>query len=285
MEPHTRTAPAKLNLYLHITGKRADGYHLLDSLVAFTGFGDTVTISPASHFACTISGPFAAGLDAADNLAVKAAQAFSAYTGRPLDLHITLVKNIPVAAGLGGGSADAAATLNALNEFWDTGISMPELAALALPLGADVPMCLTSSAAYVTGIGETIKPATLPSVPVLLINPNKPCATAHVFAAFTPPYKEELTRPHMLFEDGRALCGFLKEQQNQLTGAAIQIVPDIAIILDFLSAQPGCTLARMSGSGATCFGLFHDKDAAQNAQRVFMQQYPHYWSCVTDSKS
>ena len=183
-------APAKLNLYLHVTGRRADGYHELDSLVAFTALGDTLEIGPAESLRLSVTGPFADALDAGDNLAAQAAAALAEKLGRPADVRIALDKHIPVAAGLGGGSADAAAVLRGLARLWRLGAEHAgDLRETALGLGADVPVCLDSRAANMAGIGEALSaPPHLPSCGVLLVNPGVPVPTGPVFAARRGPF-------------------------------------------------------------------------------------------------
>ena len=271
-------APAKLNLYLHVTGRRADGYHELDSLVSFTALADTLEIAPANTLAFTVSGPFADALDAGDNLVIGAAVALAERLGRPADVRIALHKRIPVAAGLGGGSADAAAVLRGLVRLWRLG---PEHAGdireIALGLGADVPVCLDSRAAYMAGIGEALTaPPPIPPCGVLLVNPGVPVPTGPVFAARHGPYSAA-DRFCDTPDDATALATLLRARRNDLEPPARAQVPEIDRVLARLAAAPGCLLARMTGSGGTCFGLFADEAAAADAAGTIVRDRPGWW--------
>lgn len=260
------TAPAKVNLYLHVTGRRADGYHLLDSLIVFTALSDQLEVGLADGMSFIIEGAFAdnAGpLD--DNLVLCAARALAGAAKLDKGMAARLVKNIPTAAGLGGGSADAAAALGGLMRLWDIPRDAVDLPALALELGADIPVCLAAKPSFVGGVGELIEAApTLPDVGLLLVNPGVALATPSVFAGrrggFSPPDRFSESP-----SNAEALAGLLSERDNDLTEAAIRLAPVIADVLAELESTPGCHLARMTGSGATCFGLFDDEAAATNA--------------------
>ena len=244
-------APAKINLTLHVTGQRPDGYHLIDSLVAFADVGDTVYAEPADRLTLKIDGPFASQLAATDdNLVLRAARLLSPDRGAAL----TLVKRLPVASGIGGGSADAAATLRALSELWD--MPLPEDHRLTA-LGADVLVCLTPRLTRMRGIGDVLEPlGGTPDFDLLLLNPGIGVATPAVFAALAqkdnPPI-ETLPPPP---GDRDGWIAWLAAQRNDLEGPATTLAPAIGDVLAELRALPGCRLARMSGSGATCFGLF-----------------------------
>lgn len=260
------TAPAKVNLYLHVTGRRADGYHLLDSLVVFTALSDELELAPADGISLAVHGAFAenAGL-LDDNLVLRAARALAGAARIDLGVAAGLAKNIPAAAGLGGGSADAAAALRGLMRLWNIPPDTVDLAAIALELGADVPVCLARRSSFVGGVGEKVEAApALPAAGLLLVNPGVALATPSVFAGrrgrFSPPGRFEESPA-----SAAALAALLRERGNDLAGAAISLAPVIADLLDALEAAPGCHLARMSGSGATCFGLFDDEAAAANA--------------------
>lgn len=273
-----RAAPAKLNLYLHVVGRRADGYHLLDSLIAFAGAHDTVTAAKADALTLAVEGPFAATLSGeADNLVLRAARALADIAGVRPWAALRLVKRLPVASGIGGGSADAAATLHAVGELWGITHKPGALAKLALALGADVPVCLAGKAAQVGGIGERIDPAkVLPNAPLVLVNPLKPLPTPAVFKARVGPY----SKPAPLEaspRDARDLAEALGSRRNDLTDAAIGLVPEIKKILAALEAQPGCLLARMSGSGATCFALFARAEDARAAAAALRADRPGWW--------
>ena len=275
-------APAKLNLYLHVTGRRADGYHELDSLVTFTALADTLEIAPANALALTVSGPFADALDGGDNLAARAAAALAERLGRPADVRITLHKRVPVAAGLGGGSADAAAVLRGLARLWRLGPEhADDLREVALGLGADVPVCLDSRAAYMGGIGEALSaPPPLPPCGVLLVNPSVPVPTGAVFAARRGPFSAA-DRFCETPADATALATLLCTRRNDLEPPARAQVPAIDRVLARLAAAPGCLLARMSGSGGTCFGLFADEAAAADAAGAISRERPGWWAYPT----
>ena len=279
MSASVRTeAPAKINLYLHVTGKRADGYHLLDSLIAFADIGDSIEATFADDLALNCDGPFGAALGAEpDNLVLKAARLLAERADINFGAHLRLTKRLPIASGIGGGSADAAATLKALIDLW--GVALPERAlnTLAAKLGADVPICLHGRAAYIGGIGEIIDPApSLPAAGIVLANPGQALSTPSVFKSFRGP----MTEAHR-FEsppaDAQELCAMLARRRNDLTDAAIAIVPEIATVLNALEAAPGTRLARMSGSGATCFALYDDRPAAERAATQLAAQHPGWW--------
>ena len=260
-------ARAKVNLYLHVLGRRTDGYHLLDSLVVFADVGDRIEVAAAESLRLAIDGPFAAEVPAGDdNLVLRAARGLADAVGRPAAAAIRLTKSLPVASGIGGGSSDAAATLRALVRLWRVDIDGERLRRLALALGADVPMCLRARPVFVGGIGERIEEAPdLPACALLLVNPRAALPTPRVFARRAGPFSQpgRFTTPPA---DARALAAKLAERRNDLMEAAIGLVPAIASVLDALRATPGVLLARMSGSGATCFGLCEDEAAAAAAR-------------------
>lgn len=265
-------APAKVNLYLHVTGRRADGYHLLDSLVVFTALSDELELSLADGMSLSVRGAFAENtgpLD--DNLVLRAARALAGAAKVDMGMAAVLTKNIPAAAGLGGGSADAAAALRGLMRLWEIPPDAVDLPALALELGADIPVCLAARPSFVGGVGEKIEAApALPAAGLLLVNPGVALATPSVFTGrrggFLPPGR---------FDESPAsavvLAAMLRERENDLTGAAISLAPVISNVLDALESVPGCHLARMTGSGATCFGLFDDESAAASAAGEIMR--------------
>ena len=273
-----RAAPAKLNLYLHVVGKRADGYHLLDSLVAFADVHDTVSASPSSALSLAVAGPFARALAGeGDNLVLRAARKLAEAGGVAPGVSLRLIKRLPVASGIGGGSADTAATLHAAAEILRVKLAPEALPAIGLSLGADVPVCLMGRAAQMSGIGEivTLAPA-LPQAPLVLVNPLVPLPTPSVFKARQGPFSKAAplcTAPR----DVRDLAEALAMRGNDLEQAAIAIVPAIAEILAALVTQPGCLLARMSGSGATCFALFASSDEAKSAELSLRRSGPGWW--------
>ena len=274
-------ARAKVNLYLHITGKRADGYHLLDSLIVFADTGDEISLAPADRLSLTIDGPFAAGLDAGpENLVLRAAHALQDATNSRRGAAIRLTKNLPVASGIGGGSADAAATLSGLCGLWDVAPGRAALHAIAAKLGADVPVCLDGAASFVGGIGEELVPARgLPPAWLLLANPRIATPTPAVFKARQGPFSKAArwSEPPRDFAD---LASRLQSCANDLTEAAIGVTPAIRDVLVALAALPGCVLVRLSGSGATCFGLFADEQSARAAESKLHAARPNWWTAA-----
>ena len=289
------TAPAKINLTLRVTGRRADGYHLLDSLVVFANAGDLLSVRPIGKddagTSITVDGPFAGQLSGEpDNLILRATRRLAesqenAGTSAPLAAAFTLTKNLPVASGIGGGSADAAAALHLLNRLWGLGKSLAELQALALPLGADIPVCLLSRPAVMRGIGEEIAPLDkLPPFAMVLANPGVTVSTGAIFKERAEQgcgyaAVEELREPFAGFE---SLIDWLAQSGNDLEAPALKICPSIGEVLDALGRTKGCRLARMSGSGATCFGLYAHRNAADSAAEVLKRAYPGWWIVACD---
>lgn len=277
-------APAKINLHLHVVGRRADGYHLLDSLVVFAGIGDRLTVSPADRLTLSISGPFAAGLEAeADNLVLRAARTLADQAKIKATGALTLEKNLPVASGIGGGSADAAAALRLLCRFWGLDPSLPDQ--LAGALGADVPVCVAGVPALMSGIGEILAPAPpLPDVGIVLVNPGVAVATPAVFRARSAAFSDPARFPAGGWTDADALATTLHTTRNDLEPPARQLAPAIDDVLDTLATIPGCLLARMSGSGATCFGLFPHPEAARAAAGSINRDGWWVWGGALDAK-
>ncbi|WP_300471535.1 4-(cytidine 5'-diphospho)-2-C-methyl-D-erythritol kinase [Breoghania sp.] len=275
-------ARAKINLALHVTGRPTDGYHELDTLAAFSPLGDVVEATPAPDLSLTVTGPFASDLGLSDdNLVIRAAgalrEAFSVAEGA----HLRLEKNLPVASGIGGGSADAAATLRGLARLWKLVPHSPRIAEIAARLGADVPMCLASRPLHASGIGEVLAPvASLPIAGVLLINPRVAVATPAIFKALksreNPPLSDIPA-----FADARALAAWLSTTRNDLQQPAIETAPVIAEVLSALEALPGTLLARMSGSGATCFALFERRNETETAAALVSASHPDWWIRAT----
>lgn len=277
--PIVEEARAKINLALHVTGRRPDGYHELDMLVAFADVGDSVTLATSDTDGFVIDGPMAKGLSTdADNLVLRALRGFRELTGRTEPLSVRLTKRLPVASGIGGGSADAAATLRGLCRLYALSANDPALAELALSLGADVPMCLAGRPARVAGIGERIAPTTgRLSFGLLLVNPGVGVSTPAVFKALAQ--RDNPPLPSLpAFDDVDRLSAFLTDAtRNDLEAPARDISPVIGDVLEALARQPEAKLARMSGSGATCFGLFGDKAAAARAGERLMADHPGWW--------
>ena len=282
--PVARLAPAKINLTLRVTGRRAAGlpqagYHELDSIVVFAAVGDRLSFRPAPDLSLQLAGPFGAALEnEPDNLVLRAARLLSEASGSPPAAAITLEKRLPVASGIGGGSADAAATLRGLAALWE--LEGIDLAPLGARLGADVPVCLAGRPCRVTGIGEVLTPLPpLPPATLLLANPGVASPTAPVFGARQGAYSSELVPTADHFADARALAALVRAGGNDLTEAAAGLVPAIAEVLESLRSLDALAEA-MSGSGATCFALFADPDAAEAAARRLRQRQPGWWIAV-----
>ena len=280
----TETAPAKINLTLRMTGRRADGYHELESLVVFAGIADRLTLEPAAHPSLDIEGPFAGAIDAAgDNLILKAFNALAALVPNLKGGRFRLDKHIPVAGGVGGGSADAAAALRLLARHNDISFDDARLMTAALRTGADVPVCFVSRPCIMTGIGERLSPPLhLPELPALLVNPRVGVATRDVFAALAkaglPKDAARLGQPP---RDAAALIDYLREHGNDLSRPAIACAPVIGEVLATLEGLPGVRLVRMSGSGATCFALFDTAADAAAAETSLAARRPDWWVAAT----
>jgi 4-diphosphocytidyl-2-C-methyl-D-erythritol kinase len=275
-------APAKINLFLHVVGRRDDGYHLLDSAIAFAGVGDRLSVSPGDDLTLDISGPFAETLigDREDNLVLRAARALRDAGAVAGGARLSLDKRLPVASGIGGGSADAAAALRLLARLW----SVPEEAAtgLAVELGADVPVCLRSAPARVGGIGDSIDPlGPLPACGVVLANAGEGVSTPAVFAARSGGFSDPdpaAWRPTSSFSD---LIELLRGTRNDLADAARSVSPAIGNVIAALEGTPGCGIARLSGSGGTCFALYETVDAAKAAAEGLAAARPAWWVQAT----
>jgi len=267
-------AHAKINLYLHVIGKRADGYHLLDSLAVFADLHDEVAVEAADELSLTIDGPFASALASeTDNLVLRAARGLAEATRREPKVRIRLTKRIPVAAGIGGGSADAAAALRALAALWSVEIDP----SVALKLGADVTVCLASETRFMSGIGETLEPAPdLPPLHLLLVNPGIAVATKDVFRARSGPFSQP-ARFSEAPQDAAQLARLLLPRRNDLTAAAELNAPAIRIVREAIGGTEGCLLARMSGSGATVFGLYAAAEEAGRAHETIARNQPGWW--------
>jgi 4-diphosphocytidyl-2-C-methyl-D-erythritol kinase len=267
----TELAAAKINLCLHVTGQRADGYHLLDSLVVFAELGDRLTFTAADDLRLTLGGPQAANLPAnEDNLILRAARAF----GVGLGAHIHLEKHLPIASGIGGGSADAAAALRGLSRLW--GLPLPD-AATVLALGADVPVCLSGNPLRMQGVGEVLTPLPpLPPAHLVLVNPGVAIPTPTVFRALANKSNPALPAVPR-FANLPDFAAWLTKQRNDLETPAVALAPQIAVAKTALAAQAGCHLARMSGSGATCFGMFATAEQAEAAVQIVTRAQPRWW--------
>ncbi len=266
--PFLEEAPAKINLALHVLGRRNDGYHELDSIVAFADIADTLLFEPSVETRLSVTGPHAAGLVAADNLVQKALDALSQHV-KLKSMRITLNKNLPLAAGLGGGSADAAAALRGALRASEAYLPPETLAGIALSIGADVPVCMLRKASRMRGIGEQLSEATAPASAIVLVNPGIPCDTSAVFAALGlaagAAHKDQLDPANPA------------SWRNDLTDAAIAVQPVISDVLQVLAAEPRFTAVRMSGSGATCFGLIPDLESAVAVAYDIARNRPRWW--------
>lgn len=281
--PLTTRARAKVNLDLRVLGRRADGYHALESLVAFAGVGDTLSLDPGAPLSLTLSGPRCEGLTADDgNLVLRAARALVAARPSLRLGRFHLVKRLPVASGIGGGSADAAAALRLLARLNSIAPTDPLLREVAAGVGADVPVCLDSRARVMAGIGEKLGPVLrLPPLFAVLVNPAVGVETVAVFRALgltageTPAEARatKLAAPASASE----LVGYLASTVNDLAAPAQRVAPVIGEVLERLAALPGCRLARMSGSGATCYALFDDCAASAVAGKVLRGARPDWW--------
>lgn len=277
-------ARAKINLYLHVGGRRADGYHALQSLVCFTEAGDHLSVESAPALSLELAGPFGASLtDDADNLVLRAAAALARAAGRPLGARMRLVKSLPVASGIGGGSADAAAALRALSRLWAFTPEPEQLKQIALDLGSDVPVCLVSRPAQMSGRGEQVDEINgLPALPLLLVNPLVAVSTASVFRLLgrnteDPPPQAPRWRGA---SSSAELVTWLQTTRNDMQEAACVLAPEIGDVLGQLE-RAGAQLARMCGSGATCYGLFADDAACAAAAREIAVHRPGWWVCPT----
>lgn len=276
------TAHAKVTLFLHITGKRDDGLHLLDALVAFTQVGDTLKVEAAEDITLEVTGPFAEQCgELEENLVWRAAKLLKEHTGTQAGARILLHKALPVAAGLGGGSSDAATALKLLCQLWNKPLSVHELAELALPLGADMPVCVFAAPARMSGIGETIQAIDgIAELPILLVNPGVPLSTPNVYKHYThvpSPY----VSPQLRTDDAIGLMAGLDRTHNHLQRAAIICEERVARVLLELETQFDCYIARLCGSGPTCFALFENPHALARAAATLRKAYPEWWVCET----
>ena len=279
-------APAKVNLTLRVLGRRADGYHAIESLVAFARFGDRLVLIPGRDLDLAVRGPTAreAG-DRDDNLVLKAARAFAREAPGAKLGRFALIKRLPVAAGLGGGSSDAAAALRALARANRIPPDDRRLYRAARRTGADVPVCLGATARTMQGVGDRLsRPIALPSLPAVLVNPGVALATRDVFAKLGRGRLRQTPRSGLAQKvptDRAALFAYLEDQGNDLEPAAIALAPAVDRVLKALRKRPGCRLARMSGSGATCFGLFETRRGAAEAARALAKAHPRWWVKAT----
>jgi 4-diphosphocytidyl-2-C-methyl-D-erythritol kinase len=270
-------APSKLNLFLHVGNRRPDGFHELQSLVAFAEIGDTLELESASSLSLEFQGPFANTLRSErDNLILKAARALAECNGFAPAASMTLTKRLPVASGIGGGSADAAAALRGLAPLWGVERATPEWAAR---IGSDVPVCLLSRPAWMEGRGESVTPiGVLPNLDLVLVNPGVSVSTAEIFRRLDK--RSGATHAPRSFTSAGDLLGFLDATRNDLEQVACEMVPEIATAMAVLGAL-GANFVRMSGSGATCYGVFQDSKRASAAARAIALKMPSSWWVVS----
>jgi 4-diphosphocytidyl-2-C-methyl-D-erythritol kinase len=261
-------APAKINLSLHVTGQRSDGYHELDSLVVFVDVGDVISAKKAAQTEMSACGPFGKNIPTDDRNLVVQAAALSDFP-----MVIELEKNLPASSGIGGGSADAAAALRAALQLGAAPVSAEQ----SLSLGADVPVCLSSTPARMQGVGDALSSIQLPQLHMVLVNPGVAVATPDVFRGLKTKENEAMPAKFPQWPDGLAFADWLGAQRNDLQTPAAKSVPEIAAVLVALALLPEVLLTRMSGSGATCFALFESRDAADNAAKLVSQNNPWWW--------
>jgi 4-diphosphocytidyl-2-C-methyl-D-erythritol kinase len=279
-------ARAKVNLTLHVLGRRPDGYHELESLVVFADFSDRLAFRAAPSDSLVLDGQFGLGVDG-ENLVLKAKKAAAAWLGREFYGSFELTKNIPVAAGLGGGSSDAAAALRILFRAYGDGAALQQFSGKAASIGADVPVCLHHRAAWMAGLGERVTPADVAGrLPAVLVNPGVKLSTAAVFKHLAAPPYIQGPSSHAPFTAGDfaspdAAAAWLKKGRNDLEAPAIALEPTVKTVLEALREQNGCLLARLSGSGPTCFGLFPTARAAQEASEQIAAAHPSWWVTAT----
>jgi 4-diphosphocytidyl-2-C-methyl-D-erythritol kinase len=277
-------ASAKINLFLHVGARRADGFHPVQSLAVFTDMGDVLSIEAAPELSLTVEGPFALGLEGeSDNLVLRAAKSLLEHAALgEQGAKLTLTKNLPVASGIGGGSADAAAALRGLNQVWNAGKDASALCEIAATLGSDIPVCVPSAASFMEGRGEILRaPQSMPRIPMLLANPGLAVPTREVFASLKERSGVEMALPYGRFGDTADLLRFLDTTRNDLEAPAVALQPVIAEVLAAIRALPGALLVRMSGSGATCFGIFADDNACIRAAEVLRKSAPGWWVAPT----
>lgn len=280
----TETARAKVNLTLRILGRRPDGYHELESLVAFADVGDVVTLRVGAPVGVTVSGPFAGAIDG-ENIVERAIRRLAEIAPSLRLGAVNIDKRLPVAAGIGGGSADAAAVLRAIRQANPDLASTVDWLAIAASLGADVPVCLASAAQFMWGIGrETSRLPGLPSLPALLVNPGVPLSTAPVFRALNAPLAPVRAVPPAMpgpFDDANSVIAFVQASGNDLEAPACALCPEVGDVLAALATAPGASVARMSGSGATCFAIFATAADAEAAARHLSARNPGWWVVAT----
>ncbi|MCQ2913724.1 MAG: 4-(cytidine 5'-diphospho)-2-C-methyl-D-erythritol kinase [Alphaproteobacteria bacterium] len=291
MEKIQITAPAKVNLYLHVVGKRQDGYHLLDSLFVFTEFGDVISVEESDSFSLEVINSINKNnitkdetflSNGPDNIVYKAAFALANKLNVECKAKIVLEKKLPLASGIGGGSTDAGATLIALQKLWKKELEKEELMKLALELGADVPSCIEKKPVQVSGIGEVLEVAKkIPNMSILLVNPNKPVSTPLVFKTRKPVFSKPMPLT-MAYSSVFEFVNQLKLRHNDLENAACELEPSVREVLNYFDKTENCLFRAMSGSGGTCFGIYKDIETANLAKERVCKAHPHWWVEATN---
>lgn len=277
------SSPAKINLFLHITGKRDDGFHNLQSLVAFTDFADQIFIEQSDFHQLAFQGDFISGIDLQNNSLTRTIQVLEHYIARALPCSVRVTKNIPSGAGLGGGSSNAATLFHALIDLYDLEIPRDDLAIMAASIGSDVPACLYATPLLMTGRGEICSPApSFPTLPVILIKPEFHHLTIDIYKNLSMPVFSEVVQYPDFFDTGDELCRFLKTKtRNDLENPAFKLSPALKTMLKFLESQKNCLLARMTGSGSALCAVFEDDESAHNALNTVQKKYPSLWGIQT----
>ena len=278
--PSSAFAPAKINLALHVTGCRPDGYHEIDTLVMFADVGDVLTADADDILLLEVSGQFSGQVPrGTDNLVLAAAEALRSRTGATFGARLRLTKNLPAGAGIGGGSSDAAAALTLLNRIWKAGLDLPGLMEIGRAIGADVPMCMHAQSLRALGTGDLIRPwPNAPAVPIVIVWPARPVSTASVFAAIAssdnPPIPDRQVATVATLDE---LVALLACTRNDLTEAACAIEPSIGDVLATLRSRENCLISRMSGSGSACIGIFPNEADAESTASEIAAAYPDWW--------
>ena len=268
-------APAKINLMLHVIGRRDDGYHVVQSVMGFADTGDIIEAIPADTYSLAINGPFAAHAPLDDtNLVTRAIRAMEAQAGRRAEMTLTLTKHLPASAGLGGGSADAAAAMHLLNAAWGHPFDEAALQQTGLQIGAELPICLVSKDGWVEGVGDKVTPQHIDVMHGVLIWPGQGLATADIFNAYKnagTAFSSPIVPPEAVTID------WLANTRNDMMPHAIAALPAVADALEALADCGGCLLARMTGTGSCVFGLFEDRDVANKTAALLAAAYPEWW--------
>ena len=274
-------ASAKVNLCLQIVGQKSNGFHLLDSIVGFTEFGDHLSFKKSDELELTMKGAFSDQIPVdKSNLILKAAELLRTINNIKTGAHITLTKNLPPSAGLGGGSSDAAATIRGLSRMWGT--DLPEIHDL-MKIGSDLPVCINQKTQHMKGFGEVLNVVnTFPNLPILLVNPLKKVSTQTVFRKLENKKNSPLSKYEKLFQTKKDWINWLLLQRNDLMEPAVSVEPVISEVLQFISNQISVEKVSMSGSGATCFGVFENKHDCDLAMKQVRQERPDWWSVSTE---